>query len=117
MVDEPVPGKVNAIGNFWKPWFFTHVATYLESGSGVEYIPLRDYYHRHTRSMFWEMEMLFPIGNHPLVRLIFNGMLPPKVSFLKLTQTEMTERLTQETHVAQDFMLPMEELASMMAFN
>lgn len=23
----------------------------------VEYIPLRDYYHRHTRALFWEIQV------------------------------------------------------------
>lgn len=36
------------------------------------------------------------------------------MTFLKLTQTEMTRRLTQATHVAQDFMLPMAELPGML---
>ena len=34
----------------------------------VEYVPRRDYYHRHTRSMFWEMELMLPVGNHPARR-------------------------------------------------
>lgn len=32
------------------------------------------------------------------------------MSFLKLTQTEFTRKLTQETHVAQDFLVPMRDL-------
>lgn len=75
---------------------------------------MRDYYHRHTRSMFWEMRLMLPIGNHPLVRYTLGWLLPPKVSFLKMTQTEMTRRLTEETHVAQDFLLPMSKLPEML---
>ena len=117
--DAPqVDGVVNSLRYWFKPWFFKHVESKLKLTDAatptVEYIPLRDYYHRHTRSMFWEMELMFPIGNLSLVRLLTGWMLPPKVSFLKLTQTEVTRRLTQETHVAQDFMLPMRELPAML---
>lgn len=113
---DKVDGVVNSLRYWFKPWFFKHVESKLADVTTptVEYIPLRDYYHRHTRSMFWEMELMFPIGNLPLVRLLTGWMLPPKVSFLKLTQTEVTRRLTQETHVAQDFMLPMRELPAML---
>lgn len=31
----------------------------------VEYVPLRHYYHRHTRSLFWEIQDIIPFGNHP----------------------------------------------------
>lgn len=113
---DEVDGVINSLRFWFKPWFFKHVESKLTDmmAPTVEYIPLRDYYHRHTRSMFWEMELMFPIGNLSLVRLLTGWMLPPKVSFLKLTQTEVTRRLTQETHVAQDFMLPMRELPAML---
>ena len=49
-----VSTQINAIGHHWKPWFYKHVERFLtEEISSVEYIPLRDYYHRHTRSIFW----------------------------------------------------------------
>jgi len=44
--------------------------------SSVEYIPLRDYYHRHTKSMFWEMELFLPVGNHPIARVLLGWLLP-----------------------------------------
>ena len=46
MVDSCKPGQLNAIGKWYKPWFFKHVQTFLDSGAHTEYIPLRDYYHR-----------------------------------------------------------------------
>ena len=36
-----------------------------------ELIPLRDYYHRHTKSLFWEMEDIVPFGNEKWFRYIF----------------------------------------------
>lgn len=50
--------QVNAIGRWYKPWFFKHVESYLKRNeTGTEYIPLRDYYHRHSRSIFWELQV------------------------------------------------------------
>ncbi len=42
--------SLNPIGQWHKPWFFKHVEGFADRNStGVEYIPLRDYYHRHSR--------------------------------------------------------------------
>lgn len=50
--------QINKIGNYYKPWFFKHVEKYLKADrTGVEYIPSRHYYHRHTRSIFWELQV------------------------------------------------------------
>lgn len=43
---------------------------YLKTNrEGLEYIPLRHYYHRHTRSIFWELQVRlgFPsrLGREP----------------------------------------------------
>jgi hypothetical protein len=45
----------------------------------VEYLPLRDYYHRHTKSIFWELEQIIPWGNHPVFRWLYGWAVPPKV--------------------------------------
>ncbi len=53
LVDAAEPGKLNEIGRWYKPWFFKHVQSYLSRKAGdeaTEYIPLRHYYHRHSRS-------------------------------------------------------------------
>lgn len=52
------PLKINRIGLYYKPWFFKHVESFLKADhTAVEYIPLRHYYHRHTRSIFWELQV------------------------------------------------------------
>ncbi|XP_071953464.1 delta(24)-sterol reductase-like isoform X1 [Antedon mediterranea] len=99
--------KVNEIGQFWKPWFFKHVEQYLETGPGVEYIPLRHYYHRHTRSIFWELQNIIPFGNNPIFRYLFGWMVPPKISLMKLTQTETMRALYEKKHVIQDMLVPL----------
>ena len=62
MTDKIEPSLVNAIGKYYKPWFYTHVQSFLQKGPSTEYIPLRDYYHRHTRSLFWSVCVAVDLG-------------------------------------------------------
>mmetsp|Transcript_10172 Transcript_10172/g.11270 ORF Transcript_10172/g.11270 Transcript_10172/m.11270 type:complete len:556 (-) Transcript_10172:1666-3333(-) len=110
--DEVDYSKTNRLALWYKPWFYKHVQSKLKSNEHtVEYIPLRDYYHRHTQSLFWEMELMIPIGNHILFRYLLGWLMPPKVSFLKVSQTEMTRQLVEKTHVAQDFLVPTRKMS------
>ncbi|CAL4063547.1 unnamed protein product, partial [Meganyctiphanes norvegica] len=107
--DRPVSATltlVNAIGSWYKPWFFKHVSEFLEKGEAVEYIPIRDYYHRHTRSIFWEIQDIIPFGNNVVFRYLLGWMVPPKVSLLKLTQGETVKKLYENNHVIQDMLVP-----------
>ncbi|KAK3590755.1 hypothetical protein CHS0354_017269, partial [Potamilus streckersoni] len=110
MTDDAEADKINPIGYYWKPWFFKHVETYLKKGPGVEYIPLRHYYHRHTRSLFWELQDIIPFGNNPIFRYLFGWCVPPKISLLKLTQGETIKKLYEEHQVIQDMLVPLKKL-------
>ena len=100
-------GTLNAIGRWYKPWFYKHVETYLaHKKEGVEYLPVRDYFHRHTRGYFWAMEEIIPFGNHPLFRALLGWALPPSIELLKYTETETTRRLREKYHVVQDMLMP-----------
>jgi delta24-sterol reductase len=105
---------INAIGKYYKPWFFKHVQQYLGKNVSklpqTELIPLRDYYHRHTRSIFWEIEDIVPFGNHPLFRYTLGWLMPPHITLLKRTQTEELRKLYEEHHVVQDMLLPISKL-------
>jgi delta24-sterol reductase len=104
-------GPINPIGGWVHPWFYKHVETYLESGKeGIEYVPLRHYLHRHTRSYFWAMEEIIPFGNHPLFRWLLGWALPPRIELLKYTETETTRRLREKYHIVQDMLMPMKRL-------
>ena len=98
-------------GKYWKPWFYKHVEGFLQSGPAVEYIPLRDYYHRHTRSIFWELQDIVPFGNNFFFRILCGWMMPPKISLMKLTETQTTKRLYELHHVVQDMLVPIDTLA------
>jgi delta24-sterol reductase len=110
---EAVPknAKLNAIGRWYKPWFFKHVETILNSGKEViEYIPLRDYYHRHSKSIFWEIQDLIPFGNNVVFRYLLGWTMPPKVSLLKLTTSGSIRNIYNKHHVIQDMLIPMENI-------
>lgn len=55
--------QFNPIGKWYSEWFFKQVERHLtryqkgKKRGAIEYIPLRDYYHRHTRSLFWELQV------------------------------------------------------------
>jgi hypothetical protein len=107
----------NTLSWWFKPWFYKHVGWMLEDGAGDrwEIIPLRDYYHRHTKSIFWELEQIIPVGNHWLFRLLLGWAVPPKVSFLKLTQTETLRKMYEEQHVIQDMLVPISKMSESLA--
>ena len=109
LTDTPASdGPVNPIGRWYKPWFYKHVEAMLGSRqSVVEYIPLRHYLHRHTRSYFWAMEEIITFGNHPLFRWLLGWALPPRIELLKYTETETTRQLREKHHVVQDMLVPM----------
>ncbi len=110
-------GSLNAIGRWYKPWFYKHVQTYLEQRKeGVEYLPVRDYYHRHTRGYFWAMEEIIPFGNHPIFRALLGWALPPRIELLKYTETETTRRLREKYHVVQDMLMPIRYLKQSIAY-
>ncbi|MEC4747043.1 FAD-binding protein [Methylomicrobium sp. Wu6] len=104
-------GSLNAIGRWYQPWFYKHVQTYLQQGKErVEYLPVRDYFHRHTRSYFWAMEEIIAFGNHPIFRALLGWALPPSIELLKYTETETTRRLREKFHVVQDMLMPIRYL-------
>ncbi|MGZ5000520.1 MAG: FAD-binding protein [Methylomonas sp.] len=109
--DVASDGPVNAIGLWYKPWFYKHVQTFLERNKqGIEYIPLRHYFHRHTRGYFWAMEEIIPFGNHPVFRALLGWALPPRIELLKYTETQTTQRLREKFHVIQDMLMPIRYL-------
>nr|UMK68234.1 delta-24-sterol reductase [Bactericera cockerelli] len=109
--DTPEPSKINRLGRWYKPWFYQHVRSYLSRKKyAEEYIPILDYYHRFSTSLFWEIQDIVPFGNHPLFRYALGWLMPPKVSLLKLTQTQTIKQLYDKHHVVEDYLLPLGEV-------
>lgn len=104
-------GKTNRIGLWYKPWFYTHIKKMLQKENATtEYIPLRQYYHRHTRPLFWMMHHVIPAGNHPLYRFFFGWAIPPQMSLMKYFETATTRELREKNAVTQDMLVPMSTL-------
>jgi len=102
--------KINRVTLWYKPWFYKHVETFLTSGQGEEYIPLREYLLRHDKAIFWVLESMIPFGNHPAFLALLGWMLPPKPAFMKLTTTPVVRAMTFTKQVFQDIVLPINRL-------
>lgn len=116
---DKVPSRKtkNAINNFWKPWFYKYVHAILKQDKEQEeWIPLRHYYHRHTRALFWEMALIIPFGNSPWFRYLLGWMSPPEVSLLKLTDAEAVHKLYDAHHMDQDLLLPLSNLDKTLSY-
>jgi Delta24-sterol reductase len=108
--DLPPGAKPNHIGRYHKPWFYKHAEELAQKGEVTEYIPLRDYYHRYTRSLYWHGELLVPFGNHPLFRHLLGWLMPPKVSLMRLIQTEAVRKYRDQRNAVQDVLTPIRHL-------
>jgi len=109
----PSGAKYNAVSSWYKPWFYKHVAQYtLGNGQdNVEYVPTRDFYHRHNRALFWLVHCIVPFGNHAIFRYLFGWTMPPKYSFLKrIWQTIMRTAPPNVDLVLQDYILRQHDL-------
>jgi delta24-sterol reductase len=103
-------GKVHAANRWYQPWFAGRSRKFLKTGLHDEYIPLVDYYRRHVRGMYWESELIVPFGNQAWFRYLLGWMMPPKISFLRLTQGDRIKQYYDQKHVIQDALVPMEHL-------
>ncbi|XP_023217183.1 delta(24)-sterol reductase-like [Centruroides sculpturatus] len=116
MTDIVEKEKINKIGKWYKPWFYKHVETYLRKTDNIEFIPLVDYYHRHSKSLFWVIQHIIPFGNHFLFRWLLGWTLPIKISLLKLTEAELLHDLYEQNHVFQDMLVPLDTLHQSIKF-
>ena len=107
----PRGARVNRINDYYKPWFYSHVAEFLKTGATTEYIPARHYFHRHTPSVYFQLRDLISFANTWWYRYLWAWMGAPKVSLLKLTTTRQLRQLAFENRVVQDIMVPIEDLA------
>ena len=104
------PGKIHATNRWYQPWFAGRSRSFLKTGRHEEYIPLVDYYRRHVRGMYWESELIVPFGNQAWFRYLLGWMMPPKISFLRLTQGDRIKQYYDQKHVIQDALVPIKHL-------
>ncbi|KAJ8429746.1 hypothetical protein Cgig2_023135 [Carnegiea gigantea] len=84
-----------------------HAQKALKKGEFVEYIPTREYYHKHTRSLYWEVKRILLFGDQWWFRFLLGWMMPPNISLLKATQGEAIRNYYHENHVIQDMLVPL----------
>lgn len=106
---------LNRQARWYKPWWFKHCHSLVESAASgksahIELIPVGDYILRHSRSIFWVIELMVPYGNQPWFRWLFGWLLPLDVTFMKMTTTESVRKLTYQKQVFQDITLPMTDM-------
>ncbi|KAK5972796.1 hypothetical protein GCK32_012282, partial [Trichostrongylus colubriformis] len=77
----------------------------------TEFVPLRDFYHRHSKSLYWELKHFIPFGNTFLFRLYFGFMCPPNMDLIKMLSPNVMSSRLDAARVHQDFLVPMEHLA------
>jgi delta24-sterol reductase len=114
MTNEAMAGKVNSIGLWYKPWFYKHAESFLKkpsSGEYIEYIPLRQYLHRHTKSGFWTTCIGFPFGNNVIFRWFLGWLFPVRAPFLMLAPMPiLLKRKFDDVQIIQDFVIPLEKM-------
>lgn len=103
--------KLNRINLWYKPFYYKHVESFLtRRGIRDEFIPIRHFMHRFTRSIFWEIETMIPFANHWLYRLLWGWLGAPEVSLLKLFQGPVIRRAALYAHVVQESIMPLSRL-------
>lgn len=107
-------GKLYEHGKWYMPYFYVHamenMKKALKGETVVEYLPLQDYYYRHSRSVFWTIENIIPLGYSPIFRWTYGWMLPPSVPLLKVTTPQTIDDFYAEKHIIQDMLIPVANL-------
>lgn len=117
--DEPIGqerSKINRLNLWFKPFFYKYVEGFLQSGPDYDYVPIRDWMHRHTRSIFWELEDLVPFANSPLYRWTWGILGAPKISLLKSIWTKEIRNDLVYKHIVQDMVVPLKDLEDTINF-
>jgi len=111
MVDNAEFMKINRTWWF-KPYFYEQCREKLSNPSKVDYdyIPLKDYYQRHNRSIFWDLPDICPAVEWKLFRWIAGWMLPPRIQLIKWCQTDSLAKFYEENYALQDFLVPLENM-------
>ena len=113
MEDGADETKIKTFMKWNDSWFYKHVETLFgKPNHSVEYVPLRDYYHRHQRGIFWTVACMMPYANHPWFRNTFGWILPMNPQLFKLLRptSGILAEYSNETFIVQDFVVPMSKM-------
>lgn len=113
--DQHPPTKnINHINRYYKPFFHNQVKKVMKrlkrgDGKGTieEYIPTLDYYHRHTRGVFWMSDQAFgSICRRDSLFWLFGWTLPFPVHAQALAP--WTVNYVKQKTVLQDYLVPVQ---------
>lgn len=113
---DPKGTRFENIALWFKKYFYVHVEEVAKplkgdgSDEAVEIIPLRAYYHRHTRSIFWEMPHIIPFADQLWFRLLLGWAMPPNINLIKASQTNAIRKMWMEQFAVQDMLVPMTDM-------
>lgn len=89
--EKPPEGSktpVLTMHNYWDNWFYIQIAeTNNASGVAEVYMPTKDYLHRHTAGIFWELSYLCFFTSWKLPRVFLGWLWPPKIADAKQVRT------------------------------
>ncbi|XP_021962205.1 delta(24)-sterol reductase [Folsomia candida] len=107
------PSRINYINRWYKPFFHNIVENVMNrmkssknNAKYIEYFPLRDYFHRHSRGMFWQFENTLPALSNPLIMLLFGWVHPFNVHAMWALFPNFMYRFITRSQVIQDFCVP-----------
>jgi len=98
--------RVNRMGLWYKPWFYHHVKTFLQTGDQIEYIPTLEFHQRHNKPCFWLTHRLLPWAHSPIARLLTGWLLPLNYQLMQLVKKIFAPKEVDDRFVVQDFILP-----------
>ena len=97
------------VSHWWKRWFYQHVAAITRSGPAVEFVPIQDYYRRHSRSFFWLIRDTNPLVGSLFFRYLFGWLLP--VFSLKVLDIQ-----NEDDRIIQDMIVPAQCLNKILTY-
>lgn len=119
----PKGSRFNDISLWYKKFFYQHCEDVIDrlqannpDSFTTETIPLKSYYHRHTKAIFWEMPHIIPFADSLWFRYLLGWALPPNIPLLKASQTDATRRMWRQEFCVQDMLVPMSTLGDTLKY-
>ncbi|WKX97643.1 hypothetical protein Q1695_013367 [Nippostrongylus brasiliensis] len=104
-------GAINRIGRWYKGPFHRHAESILEANKEyTEFVPIRDFFHRHSNSLYWELTDYIPFADNFLFRVYLGWMSPPRPGLVRAFSLHFVNDRLNRNHVHQDVLVPLEHL-------
>lgn len=107
--------KMNFVNSFWKPWYSLHMRSALKNGSFSEYIPIRHFKHRFTKSIpylydyrseFLKSSLMKKIVTPSIQRVLVSNVTEQDVIIPIDRMKEVTDKFHESFGIYPFFILP-----------